>query len=228
MADYQDRNNTPQAARVTGERDVIIAPNYMRWLAEGKIFEAGFGGEDVDDEENSQASLADITATFALQSPTADEPIVVPILLKLMMSGDGNALTNFQVAFTKPAALCGTALTLSGTALTSKHSLYRTSPPQTAQQATALFGDAITVSVLIASDYISYHLGHVIDAVLTSGLVALGDGPSNVHAFRFLKEGLPHLLTQGAAMLVYLYGGATDSVVAAYMQWAEVTKNDMF
>ncbi len=228
MADYQDRNNTPQAASVTGERDVITSPNYWRWLAEGKIFEAGFGGEDVDDQEDSQATLADITATYALQSPTADEPIVVPILLKLMMSNDGGALTNFQVAFTKPAALCGTPLTLSGTALTSKHSLYRTTPPQTAQQATALFGDAITVSVLIAADYISYHFGHVATDLLTTGLVALGDGPSNVHTFRFLKEGMPHLLTQGAAMLVYLYTASTDSVVAAYMQWAEVNKNDLF
>lgn len=229
MADFKDRLGAPQPAQVTGKGDVIVAPNFWRWLAQGKVHEAGFGLEDVDDQEESQASLNATLATYALQAPVADSPIIVPILLKLMMSNDGAALTNYQVVFTKPAALCATKLALSGgSPLTSKHCLYRTNPPRTKQEATAIYGDPITVSALVAADYISYHFGHVINEVLTTGLVALGDGPSNVQTFRFLKEGVPHLLTQGAAMLVYIYTTSTDSVVAAYMQWAELNEDDLY
>src|SRR3990167_9686651 len=130
--DFQNRSGVAQAARVTGERDVINAPSYLRWVAEGKVFEAGFGAEDT--AADSQASLVATTATFALQAPEADDPIVVPICLKLMCVADGGALSRFQVLFTKPAKLCATALALSTTRdLTSKHNMYRSNPPQKAQ-----------------------------------------------------------------------------------------------
>src|SRR3990167_10362491 len=126
--DFQDRGGNPQPALVNGQREPIVSPNYWRWLMEGKVFEAGFGAEDT--AADSQASLVATTATFALQSPEADTPIVVPICLKLMCTADGGALSNFQVLFTKSARLCGTALALTTTrALTSIHALYQKNPP---------------------------------------------------------------------------------------------------
>lgn len=223
MADFTDNNNVAQSARVTGNRNVVTLPAMWKWLAQGKIFEAGLGPEDTP--VDSEAALADITATFSLQSPSAAKPLVIPLFVKFMMIADGGALSNFQLAFTKPAALCATALTLSGTALTSKHSLYRTNPKQTEQTAEAL--STVTVSVLVAADYISYHFSHLIDSVLTSGLVALGSGPSNVHDLRFLQDGLPHIMTAGAAMLMNCYTGTSDSTWFPYIQWAELELADL-
>ena len=228
---FEDRNDNPQAGGVNGKRDVIVAPNYMRWLAEGKIFEAGFGAEDT--AADSQASLDETKVTFALQSPEADEPIVVPICLKLMCTADGGALSNFQVMFTKPARLCATVNALSTTrAMTSIHNMFRRNPPVASPKAGAYYGQAttfdITSTALLAADYVSYHFGHVIDAALTTGLVAPGEGPSNVQTFRFLNDGIPHLLTQGAAMLVYVYTGTSDSTWFPYVQWAEVEAKDLY
>ena len=228
--DFQDKNGTAQGAFVTGERDVVVVPNYLKWLAEGKIFEAGFGAEDT--AADSQAALVATTPSFALQAPEAEEPIVVPIMLKLMCTADGGALSQFQVLFTKPARLCATVLAVSTTRdLTSKHNMYRSNPPQKAQEAKAYYGQAttfdITVSALVAADYVSYELRHVADALLTTLTPALGDGPSNVQTYRFLEDGVPHLLTNGAAMLVYIYTGTSDSTWFPYMQWAELTEKDL-
>ncbi len=220
----QDRNNVPQTIRVSGERDVITSPSLLRWAVEGKVFEAGYGLEDT--AIDSESTVNDITATFSLQAPAAKNLLVIPILLKLCLTDDGGALQVFQVSFTKPAALCATVLTLSGTALTSKHCLYRTGGAAIAeQQASAL--STVTVSALVAADYISYHRGNSINSALTSGLVTMGSGPSNVQTFRFLEEGAPHILTSGAAMLIDTSTASTDSKWTAYMQWAEVTENDL-
>ena len=220
---FKDRLNAPRSAAITGERDVITSPNLFKWLMQGKIFEAGYGLEDT--AVDSEATVADITATFSLQSPVASDLLIIPIILKLMQTDDGGALTVFQVSFTKPAALCATALTLTGTALTSKHNMYRTNPPSKVQQATAL--STVTVSALIAADYISYHRGLVADANLTTGLVSMGSGPSNVQAWNFLKDGAPHMMTSGAAMLVDSSTASSRAKYTAYMQWAEVTEDDL-
>lgn len=221
----KDRLNVPRTVMVTGERDVITSPNLFRWLMEGKVFEAGYGLED--SAIDCESSVEDITATFSLQAPAASSLLVVPILLKLCMTDDGGTDSNeMQVSFTKPAALCVVALTLSGTALTSKHCMYRTNPPMQEQQATALA--TVTVSILQASDYISYHRGVTSNDILTTGLVALGEGPSNVHTFRFMDEGVPHIMTSGAAMLVGIANATTDSKWTAYMQWAELTVDDLY
>jgi len=228
--DFQDRGGNPQPALVNGQREPIVSPNYWRWLMEGKVFEAGFGAEST--AADSQASLVATTATFALQAPEANEPIVVPICLKLMCTADGGALSRFQVLFTKSAKECGTKLALTTTRdMLTKHCLYRASPPPKEQAAKAYFGQAttfdITVSALVAAEYVSYHFGHIADALLTTSLVALGEGPSNVQTLRFLKDGVPHLLTQGAAMLVYIYTATSDSTWFPYMQWAELEENDL-
>lgn len=224
MAEFEDRNSVAQVARVTGAGDLITSPTLFRWAAEGKIFEAGYGLEDT--AIDSEAAIDDQAATFSLQAPASTSLLVIPLLLKLMLISS-DALSIFQVLFTKPAGLCAASLVISsGAALTSKHSIYRTDAKQTAQQATAKSG--VTVTALTAPDFISYHLGHVITDVLTTGLVSLGGGPSNVHTFNFLEDGFPHIMTSGAAMLVYAYQATTDATWLAYMKWAEVEEDDLY
>ncbi len=224
MSDYQDRNGVARAARVNGSGDLITSDTLLRWAVKGKVFEAGFGAED--SAIAMVASLADTTPSYSLQSPASTSLLVIPIMAKVAIVVDGNAITKILCAFTKPSGLCNTAMTLSGTALTSKHCLYRSSPAQTSQQSTVLSG--VTASALIAADYVTYHYGQAIDAVLTSGKVALGEGPSNVHTFRFLEDGLPHVMTSGAAMLLYVTNGTTDGTSKVYFQWAEVTADDLY
>jgi len=218
-----DKNNTPRNQYVTMERDAISVPVLWKWAAQGKVFEAGLSPED--SAVASSTSFADTTPRFSLQAPASTSLLVIPILLKVFLVTDGGGITNVQVAFTKPAGLCATTMTLTGTALTSKHALYRTNPAQTAQQAAAL--SACTLSAMVAADYVGYHFGHAIDATLTTGLVTPGTGPSNVDTFNFLGEGAPHIMTSGAAMVVYCYTGTSAGSHRAYMQWAEVTEDDL-
>jgi len=192
---------------------------------EGKVFEAGYGLED--SAITCEGAVDDVNVAYSLQAPAGTDLLIIPILLKICITDDGGQLTTFQLMFTKPAGLCATTLVLTpGTALTSKHCLYQTNPKKAEQKATTL--SALTSSALVAADYVSYHRGHVITNVLTSGLVAMGEGPSNVHTFRFLKEGAPHIMTSGAAMLVHVNSADTDSATTCYMQWAEVTEDDLY
>lgn len=227
---FQNDSGVVRPAVVSGNRDLLSLDVPAQWLVEGKIFEAGFGPEDVPNEENTQTGIAldDTKPSYALQAPAGAVPIVIPLVFKLMLSADGAPGQKLQVAFTKPAGLCATLLALSGgTALTSKHSLFRSNPKQNTQQATAIYGDSITATALVAADYISYLNSIIADAVLSTGLVALGEGPSNTHTLRFLEDGCPHAMTAGAAMLVYMTTQTTDAVIAAYMQWAEVEEDDL-
>lgn len=221
--DFLDRNNVATAGRVNGAGDVIASSTLLRWAVEGKVFESGLGAEDT--AIALDATFADTTPLFTLQAPTAKTPLVIPIMAKLAIVNDGSSLTRIELAFTKPAGLCATSMTLTGTALTSKHSNYRSSPAQTAQQATTLSN--VTASALVAADYVTYDYLSAVDAILTTGLVSLGNGPSNVHTWRFLKEGYPHILTSGAAMLIYASNSTTDATALCYMQWAEVTVDDL-
>ncbi len=224
MALLKDRNDVERPGRVNRAGDLSISDSIFRWTMEGKVFEAGFGVED--SAIALDATYADTTPQFSLQSPASSTVLVIPILTKIALVDDGNSATVFTVAFTKPAGLCDTLLTLSGTVLTTKHSQYRTDPPQTTQAATTLSN--VTASVLIAADYIAYHYGVAIDAVLTTGLVGLGNGPSNVHSFRFWEDAFPHILTSGAAQLIYMQNSTVDATALCYFQWAEVTKDDLF
>ncbi len=221
MSDFQDKYSV-QAARVTGNRDIVSVPTLWKWSAEGKVFEAGMGLEG--SAAPAIASIDVLYPVFSLQAPSSTSLLVIPILLKVALMVDGNALTELSVTFTKPAGLCATSLTLSGTAMTSKHALYRKNPALTAQQATALY--TVTSSALVAADYVEYERRIAIDTVLTAGLVAM-DGPSNVFKANFLAEGAPHIMTSGAALLVYVRNSTTDATAKAYMMWAEVTEADL-
>ena len=222
MADFLNNASTPVAGRVNGNRDLVVSPNYWKWLAQGKLFEAGFGAEDTP--ADSQAAIDDTLATFALQAG-AGPKIVVPLLLRLAMVTDGGALTRIDIAFTKPAGLCGTTLTLSGgRAMTSIHNMYRTNPAQDGPTASALYGAAttfaITVSALVAADYVDYGYDSWIDAALTVMT------QPQVKVINFMEEA-PRGLTASAAMLVYINTGTADSTWRPYVQWAELDEADL-
>ena len=224
MSDFQNRGGAAKAGIVNGAGDQISSKSLLRWAVEGKVFEAGFGAEDTP--TSIEASLADTTPAFSLQSPASSALIVIPLVAKVALLTVGGAAHKVLLTFTKPAGLCATALVLSGTAFTSKHAVYRTSPPQTAQDALVLYN--VTATALVAADYITYDYKIATAATLTTGLVALGEGPSNVQTWDFLEDGFPHLMSSGAAMLIYCSSDTTDAAAMAYLKWAEVTKDDLY
>ena len=223
MSDFTNNNGVETKARVTANRDIVGLASLFKWAAEGKIFEAGAGLEDT--AIAAYASINDQYPTFALQAPSSTTLLVIPILLKVALTDDGSALSELSVAFTKPAGLCATTLTISGTAFTSKHVQYRKNPALTAQQATATYTN--TLSALVAADFVEYDRSIAINAALTTGLVNFGGGPSNVKTYRFLQEGAPHIMASGAAMLVYVKNSTTDALAKCYMQWAELSVDDL-
>ena len=221
MADFKDKNNQASAAYVAKDGVLVTQPKLWLWTAQGKVFEAGLDMEDT--AINSIAAFNDEQAQYALVSPSSSSLFIIPILLRIAMTADGNALTDISVSFTKPAGEIVAAFSCTGTAMTTKQSLYATSPPATAQKATALTG--CTVSVLTADEWIEYARPQADDAFLTSA-----DGSSvgyNVITYRFLSEGAPRLLNGEATMLVTVKNGNTAATSKPYMQWAEVTLDDL-
>jgi hypothetical protein len=224
MAQFLNKSNVPVSASVTGKRDIITSPSLFRWVAEGKVFEAGQGCESTAvDSGVVSATLDETLPTFSLQSPSSGV-YVVPLVLKLMMVADGGALTNWQVAFTKAAAACVTALSITGTAIHHKSNVnkaYNTSPAST-----CLYTP--TVTALTVADYISLGKGEAIDAALTTGLPTLGIGASNTLMYNFINDNALHIMANGSAMLAYLYTASSASTWYCYMQWAELTADDLY
>ncbi len=224
MAQFLDRDSVAVSAGVTGNRDVITSPSVLRWVAEGKVFEGGLGCESTAvDCGVMSATLDETLPTFALFAPHSNL-FVLPIMCKLMMTDDGDTLTNYQICFTKAAANCATALTESGTALHHVSNINKNYNNSSA--AVPLYTP--TVSALTVADYITLFKGHLSVDGTTTSLPTLGDGRSNVSVFRFLDEGVPHVLYNGAGMLVYLYTATAVSKWFFYAQWAELTANDLY
>lgn len=230
MSDFLDSQNTPVAGRVTRNRDLVVSPNYFKWLAQGKLFEAGFGAEDT--AADSQAAIDDTLVTFALQSG-AGSKIVIPLLLRITMVTEGGALGRADVAFTKSASLCATQFALTGgRAMTSIHNMLRTVPAQNPPTASALYGAAttfaITSTALVAADYVDYQRRSWVDNLLSvsTSIPVMDGGAGDSLTWNFM-QGVPRGMTAGAAMLVYINTGTTDSTWFPYMQWAEVDAEDL-
>jgi len=220
MSDFTNNNSVATTARVTANRDLVTLPTLWKWAAEGKVFEAGLGMEDT--AIATLAAVNDQTASCSLQAPNSTTTLVIPIMAKIAILNDGSALTQLSVSFTKPSGLTATAMTLSGTAMTSKHALYQKNPALTAQTATAL--TVVTVSALVAADYVEYARDQADDAFLTNATSQVGYATM---AYNFLKEGAPHIMASGAAMIISVINSTTDGTFKPYLMWAEVTIADL-
>ncbi len=223
--EFQDKNNNPIAPYATRNRDLSTIPVLWKWAAQGKVFEAGAGMED--SAIAALAAVNDQTASFALVAPSGTSTLIVPILIRASMAVDGNALTQLSLSFTKPQGLLGTIATIAtGTAFTSKHCVYKTGGAvKAAQTASALY--TCTTAVLVAADYVEYERRIAVDALLTTGLVNFGNGPSNVYEKLLLTPSEIHIMTASAAMLVSVINSTTDATFKPYMMWAELTEDDL-
>jgi len=221
MSDFTNNVGTPNTARITANRDLVTTPTLWKWAAQGKVFEAGLGMEDT--AIATLAAVNDQTASCSLQAPVSTTTLVIPILAKIAIMNDGSALSQISASFTKPSGLTATAMTLSGTAMTSKHCLYRTGGAAKASQtATAL--TVVTVSALVAADYVEYARDQADDAFLTNATSQVGYATMT---YNFLKEGAPHIMTSGAALLISVLNSTTDGTFKPYLMWAEVTIDDL-
>jgi len=217
--DLTNNAGTPVAGRTNANRDLVIEPSILKWCAQGKVHEAGFGLED--SAIAGAAAVADTTPNFALQASSGTK-LVVPILARLTCVTEGGAAPTVRVCVTKPSSLTATAMTLSGTALTSKHNCYRSVPVNDTQTAVTLSGADITASALVAADYVQ-----VYSVVLPDNLLSAGTSQTlPIDVYRIGVEG-PHILTAGAAILVYTSVGTSDASWFIYFKWAELDEADL-
>jgi len=220
MADFVNNSGTPVAAVVTANNSIVTMPNLLKWAAQGKIMEAGLGLEDT--AIAGAAAIDDTKPNFALQAPSDSTTLVVPLLCRITCTAEGGAAPSVHVMVTKPAALCATAMTLSGTALTSKHNCYRTNPASTVQKATSLSGADITASALVAADYVKVWGAYLPDNLISAGTSEM----LPLDAYVANRDG-PHILTNAAAMLVYTATGTSDASWFVYFKWAELEIDDI-
>jgi hypothetical protein len=233
MADFTNNNGVATAARVTANRDLVTVDSYFRWVAEGKVFEAGQSLQSAGLDSQGETALTpdDVKASFALVAPNSSNKIIVPILFKAMFEGDGGAAPDSWLIFTRAAGATGVALTLSGTAVNAQNCLYATAPVKATPAATVLKGVAttflLTVSALdTANDCVLYHMALMQDAAATTA--GFGEGPMGYYQqSNFLKEGMPRFMTNGAAMIYYVSAASSDAVFHPYIQWAELDPADV-
>lgn len=229
MADFENNENTPITARVVGNRDVVGLPSYFKWLAEGKIFEAGQGIQTVGIDSGTTAAVTpdDEIAAFALVAPAGKTPLVVPLFLKIMYEGEGNPANDIYLIFTKSAGQCATTLALVGRDMINEACMYQTSPVKAGPAASPLYGVAtsfaLAVSALVDADAILYDMVVLVDNNITVPL----PGSSQQYSYNFMRGAVPHILTSGAAMIGYCNAADTDSILHPYMQWAELEPDDL-
>lgn len=230
MADFQNNNNVAQAARVTGSRDLVTLPSYYKWLAQGKIFEAGqsLQSDGIDSQGEATLTPDDVKATFALQAPSGKTPLILPLFLKVSWEVEGGAATDFQLIFTRAAPVMGVSLTMSGRDMVAQNCMYAANPIAGSPKAKALYGVAttflLTVSALdTANDCVMDEFAALVDNNVSVPVA----GSLRVWQRNFMREAIPHILTSGAAMIYYISSATSDAKIHPYMQWAELDEEDL-
>ena len=228
MADFQNASGTPIPGKVTGNGYLGVVDAPLRWLAQGKVFEAGHGLQDTAADSQGETTMTpdDVKATLALQA--VGNKLVVPLVWRIMWEAEGGAATDYQLIITKASAQCATKLTLSGRdALQPGLNMYRANPAKASPTASALYGVAttflLTVSALVTADMCMYDFAILVDNNVLSPVT----NSSRLYERHFLREGVPHIMTDGAAMIFYISSATTDATVHPYIQWAELDEADL-
>ncbi len=235
MSDFKDDNDTAKAALLTSNRQVVTLDSYWRWVAQGKVFEAGNSLQTAPDNSQGETALTpdDVKASFALVAPASKSPIIVPLLFKVMFETDGAAAPDSWLIFTRSAPIMGVSLVISGLAATAQNCTYASNPIKGSPKASAIKGVAstwlVTVSALdTANDCVLYHMALMADAgVTTAGMGVTGNGFFQQHSFLKDTGGFPRFLTSGAAMIYYISAAGGDATVHPYIQWAELEPEDL-
>lgn len=217
MADFSDSDATPKAGRVTKNRDIVFAPNLLKWAYEGKLWTAGVGIENAGIDSDS--AWDDLAPGCGLVAPASSRTLILPIMVRVMTHTEGGAAPYVQVCVTRAASDCATTLTVSGTALTAiqNHNVTYTTSPSAACTYTC------TASALTNADYQSIIKGITVDnTVANTGGNVFNRG--TVLEIDMLEQ--PRILHSGAALLVYVYTGTTDTKYTYAITWAELTESD--
>lgn len=215
--EFKDNDSINHLGRVTGERDIVVHPNLLKWAFEGKLWTAGLGCENAGID--SDGSLSDESPEAALVASSSATVFVLPILLIASVHTEGGAKNQLQVAITRAASDCATTLAVSGTAMTAiqNHNVTYTTSPTASAYYTA------TASALTNADYQSLILATQADNPV-SGTGGLGFNRGCVFELDLLET--PRILHSGAAMLVYPYTGTSDQKYLYSITWAELDEDD--
>ena len=220
MSDFETREGIPRAGGLTGARDIIVVPNILRWVAEGKVFSAGVGYENAGIDSDGVA-LDAASPEAALVASTSSDIYVLPLLVRMSTHTEGGYFPRIIVGITRAAADCATTLVVSGTAFPSilNHNVaLSTKAPTAAATYTS------TASALTNADYVCVIKAVAADNPVT-GTGGLGFNRGTVFELDLSRD--PHLLQAGAALLVYPNTQTTDTKYCPYIMWAELTEDDL-
>lgn len=219
MADFTDNSSVPHLGRLTGNRDIVVHPNLLKWAYEGKLWTAGLGPEHAG--VSGQSTLDDASPEAALTAAASSSTFVLPILLRASTHTEGGAAAKMYVGITRAASDCVTTLVISGTAFTAiqNHNVSYTTTPTAAATYTC------TSSALTNADYQCLILAQAADNPI-SGTGGLGFNRGTTFELNLLQT--PRILHSGAAMVVYPYtGNATIAKYVFAITWAELTESDL-
>ena len=220
MADFLTKGNVAVAGAVNGSRDLITAPNLHRWVMEGKVFTASTGYENagIDGESDTKADTA---CTAALISPSSQDVLVVPLLIKAFTHTEGGAVELRSVAITKPAAECATNLVISGTAMPiiRNNNVLKSASPAAYAKYTC------TASALTESDYFLIDKQWASDNIISAGTGAVYRAGT---AYELDLRYTPYILCAGAALMFWSNTATTDTKVQPYLVWAELEEEDLY
>ena len=132
MADFTDNSSVAHLGRITGNRDMVIHPNLLKWAYEGKLWTAGLGPEHAG--VAGQSTLDDLSPECALVAAASSSTFVLPIMFRACVHTEGGAANKIYVAITRAASDCATTLAISGTAFTAiqNHNVSYTTTPTAA------------------------------------------------------------------------------------------------
>ncbi len=196
--------------RANEAKEQIFSGQVMDWVLRGWVYSFGLLSDDTTNVA-SATTLADTTPTIALQSPAGGDTIVVPLRVQVTaVSADGGLVTT-DICYTKAAAGCATAMTLSGTSMTGLLN-HLTKNPMDSPKSTVK--RTVTASALTVVDSIVIAHQELPAAYLTAATFA---DPTFDYIFTE-----PLCLVEGAALLLYCYSAGTAGEVRPSITWAEI------
>ncbi len=189
----------------------IAGSQLMDWCLQGYIYTAGSVLMDATDIA-SVTTLADTTPTYALQSPTGTDTVVIPLKVRAVFTDDGGGISTLNLVYTKAKAESATALSFSGTAL--KISNNYTPNPQATAVSTMQY--TVTSGALTNVDCNVIAQAQLVDAGITTGLIQLNE------VFEYSFKHNPIALVDGAALLLYTYSAGGAGRTRVTFTWAEI------
>lgn len=203
--------------RVNQAGEGIMTPWLYQMALEGRVFVAGTGVEE--GAVNTETTLADTAATFALASPSGGT-LIVPVRFAAYFDTEGNGAQELHLAYCQSdkSAYDGGAI------LPAINARGGSNPPAAAGR----FQSTVTLDAIVAAEYVSLEMRlHVLDNFLSveAATQQNTEGPGQSvfqFSYDFLEKHVPLILDAGAFIAFYTNTGTSADGYNGSMVWVEL------